>query len=313
MEMHQLEQFAAIAGSSSMREAAEKLYLSQSTLSYNLKKLERELGCRLFDRTRSGLRLTPYGDILLRHVDRITASVAELRTELEEERRRDAERIHIGCYSQLFSSFELPQIASELPDCSFEGVVGTPAELAEGLREGRLDILFAIDAPKGDGIRFRHLYWEQAFVSTPKNAPLAACDSVSLDGLRDLDFSIEGDLLGYSDWYREILAAAQADPARIAVSPFRDHLKVKDALPTCNFISSLIMEYVRVNEVRAVVPVDDEVARREIVVAYRKDACEKLAPLLAYLDENRERLLSGNTFIPYFLFPEESANLIMRA
>lgn len=58
MEIHQLEQFKAIAESRTMREAADKLFISQPALSQNLKKLEAELGCTLFDRAHNQLAIT---------------------------------------------------------------------------------------------------------------------------------------------------------------------------------------------------------------------------------------------------------------
>ena len=64
MEIHQLEQFKAIAESRTMREAADKLFISQPALSQNLKKLEAELGCTLFDRAHNQLAITPYGCLL---------------------------------------------------------------------------------------------------------------------------------------------------------------------------------------------------------------------------------------------------------
>ena len=313
MEMHQLQQFAAIAESASMHEAAERLYLSQSTLSYNLKKLERELDCRLFDRTRSGLKLTAYGEILLRHVRRIADDLDQLNSEIVEERRRDSQRIHLGCFSLLFASFEMSQIAAELPDCMFEACVAGEVELAEGLAEGRFDALISAEPLPGLEYRSRPLYCEQAFLSVPKGSELAGVDLVGLDDLAGLQFSIEGDLSGCSEWYRRILGEAKVPAQQVDITPFREHLKVKDALPTCNLITSFIMEYVRVNEVRAVIPIDADVARREVRLIWRRDAENKLAPLLEYLDESLERLLSGNTFIPYFLFPEDAENLIMRA
>ena len=48
MEIFQFEQFQMIAQCGTMREAAERLFLSQPTLSHNIKKLEAELGCKLF-------------------------------------------------------------------------------------------------------------------------------------------------------------------------------------------------------------------------------------------------------------------------
>ena len=64
MEIFQFKQFQMIAECGTMREAAERLFLLQPTLSHNLKKLEAELDCKLFARSGNQLRLTPYGELV---------------------------------------------------------------------------------------------------------------------------------------------------------------------------------------------------------------------------------------------------------
>ena len=67
MNLNNIECFLAIADLQSISRAAEKLYLSQSTVSHRLKLLERELDCELIDRAqgqRSSL-LTPKGEAFL--------------------------------------------------------------------------------------------------------------------------------------------------------------------------------------------------------------------------------------------------------
>ena len=84
---------------------------------------------------------------------------------------------------------------------------------------------------------------------------------------------------------------------------------MKDALPTCNLITSLIMGFVRTSEMRAVVRVDDFYAERNIGLVYRADAPEKVLAFVRYMKSNGAGAFSGNAFIPYFLFPEDVSNL----
>lgn len=309
MEINQLEQFIAISNSSSMHEAASKLYLSQSTLSYNLKKLESEFGCPLFVRSRNKMALTKYGEILLRHAGQIEAAFQSLSAEIEEEKRRDRDRLHIGCFSLIFSSFEMPQITTELPGREFEVVICPPADLFEGLIEGAFDAIIAPNAADWKPFKKKVLYKEQAYVSVPKASPLAELDSIELASIKDAHFTIERDLLGYSAWYEELLRVSGIPAANVEMVDFRTHLKTKDSLDTCNFITSFIMGHVRVNEVRRVIPVADEIATREVVLVYPEKNMEKLAELIAFLNENMRRVMSGNTFLPFYLFPEDAANL----
>ena len=90
VEIYQLEQFKAIAECRTMREAADKLYISQPALSQNLKKLETELGCTLFDRSHNQLTLTPYGEILLTHAHRILFDLKEVFDQIEQRKQEEA-------------------------------------------------------------------------------------------------------------------------------------------------------------------------------------------------------------------------------
>lgn len=309
MEINQLEQFIAIANNTSMHEAASKLYLSQSTLSYNLKKLESELGCPLFVRSRNRMILTKYGEILLRHASQIESVIQSLSNDMEEEKRRDRDRFHIGCYSLLFSSFEMPQITMGLPEREFEVVICQAPELYQGLVDGTFDAVITPDASAWKTFKKKLLCKEQAYVSAPKASHLANLDSIDLESLKGENFTIEHDLLGYSSWYKEMLSLSGIPMDSIDMVDFRTHLKTKDSLDTCNFITSFIMGHVRVNEVRRVIPVEDPIATREIMLVYPERSQEKLSSLISFLGENMRRLMSGNTFLPFYLFPEDASNL----
>ena len=61
MNVNQLKYVLEVAGSSSMREASTKLYVSQPALSASIRELEEELGILIFERTNKGISLTDEG------------------------------------------------------------------------------------------------------------------------------------------------------------------------------------------------------------------------------------------------------------
>ena len=127
--------------------------------------------------------------------------------------------------------------------------------------------------------------------------------------IANLQFSIESGLLGYSDWFSYILRNAGVPDDAVERRPFKEHLRVKDALPTCNLITSLIMGFVRTSDLRAIVPIDEPYAKRNIGLLYRADASEKVLAFVKYMKSNGAGAFSGNAFIPYFLFPDDVSNL----
>ena len=83
MELRRLEYFAAVARHGSFTRAAEELWITQSALSQQVRRLEAELGVALLRRTPRGTELTPAGEELLPHAEAILAEVARARADLD--------------------------------------------------------------------------------------------------------------------------------------------------------------------------------------------------------------------------------------
>jgi len=70
-----LQSFVAVAEERHVGRAARRLHLTQPPLSRHILALEEELGTRLFERTRQGMRLLPAGEVFLLHARRILEEV----------------------------------------------------------------------------------------------------------------------------------------------------------------------------------------------------------------------------------------------
>ncbi|MGK8507099.1 LysR family transcriptional regulator [Nocardia asiatica] len=77
MRLRQLEYFLAVWESGSFSAAAARLYVSQPSLSQQMRSLEKELGAQLLERGRHGLALTPAGRVFLPHAERVLRAVGE--------------------------------------------------------------------------------------------------------------------------------------------------------------------------------------------------------------------------------------------
>ncbi|MEU1995542.1 LysR family transcriptional regulator [Nocardia gamkensis] len=77
MRLRQLEYFLAVWESGSFSAAAARLYVSQPSLSQQMRSLEKELGAQLLERGRHGLALTPAGRAFLPHAERVLQAVGE--------------------------------------------------------------------------------------------------------------------------------------------------------------------------------------------------------------------------------------------
>lgn len=71
MELYQLRTFIAVAQEGHLTRAADRLHLSQPSISAHIKALEKEIGLNLFDRLPKGMRLTKQGETLLAHAYKV--------------------------------------------------------------------------------------------------------------------------------------------------------------------------------------------------------------------------------------------------
>jgi DNA-binding transcriptional LysR family regulator len=84
MDVRQLEMFRAVAEDGAFTRAAQRLHVSQSAVSRQLKLLEEELGALLLHRTRRGVSLTPAGELLLTTANRIHRDMKDVVWQISE-------------------------------------------------------------------------------------------------------------------------------------------------------------------------------------------------------------------------------------
>ena len=146
-----LRYFWAVAHEANLTRAAERLGVSQSVLSVQIRKLEARLGHALFERRNRQLQLTEAGRIALDHADAIFASGDELIDALG---HRSATRqiVRIGARATLSRNFQIgflrPVLA--LPDVEVILRSGSSAELLGELAALNLDIVLTNDPPPVD-------------------------------------------------------------------------------------------------------------------------------------------------------------------
>lgn len=140
---HHLYYFYAIARAGSITKACSELLLAQSTLSAQLKQLEKALGRRLFDRKNQRLSLTEEGRLVLDYAESIFEMGKELQDAMRDRPRAGRSAIQVGILNATPRAFGHALLECLLGDPSLANVTTHEEDLASltnGLKQHRLDV-----------------------------------------------------------------------------------------------------------------------------------------------------------------------------
>jgi LysR family hydrogen peroxide-inducible transcriptional activator len=177
MEIHQLRYFCAVARSGSFTRAAEELGIAQSSLSQQIRALERKIGTPLFERLGRSVRLTTCGEALQAPALNILQQVAMAEDSLANLRDGVRGRLRIGVIPTILPYWIAPRIGDfrkTFPDVDLQLVEDPTHRLVEQLQSGDLDIAVASLPVKNPDIICSELFREPLFLAVAKNHPLAA-------------------------------------------------------------------------------------------------------------------------------------------
>jgi len=148
MEIRQLRYLVAIAEHGAVSKAAEKVFVAQSALSYQLAQLEAELGVPLFLRTRRGVELTDPGRAFLAHAVAILRQVEDARASVRSADDAPAGKVVFGIPHSISQALALPLLQSvrqRLPQVELELTEELTGNLTRQLRSGLLNLAVLFD------------------------------------------------------------------------------------------------------------------------------------------------------------------------
>jgi DNA-binding transcriptional LysR family regulator len=187
MELHQLEYFVAVVEEGGFTRAAARLRVAQPGISAQVRKLERELGLALLDRTTRSVRLTAAGEAVLPFARAALAAVDGARQAVDELAGLTRGRVAVGTVTS--HTVDLAAILADFharwPGVEITLVEDASERLVDAVREGRLDaaIVAYARAPEGLGV---HVITDEAIdAAVWEGHELAGRATVPLAELRD--------------------------------------------------------------------------------------------------------------------------------
>ncbi|GAA2461071.1 LysR family transcriptional regulator [Streptomyces mauvecolor] len=191
MQFQQLTYFVAVAETRHFTRAAERVHVSQPSLSQQIKALENELGAELFSRARGNIALTDAGEALLPLARRILADADTARIEVQELAQLRRGRVRLGATPSLCTGL-LPDVLRAFHD-RHPGIQllieeGGSHDLVRELARGALDLaLIVLPLPAGSPAltTIELLQEDLVVVSSAAEAPPGSGSSVRVADLRD--------------------------------------------------------------------------------------------------------------------------------
>ena len=149
MGLRGLQYYLVAAEEMNFRRAAEKLYITQQTLSVHIQKLENQYGAKLFER-KPRLMLTPAGAALVEHARRTLRLESLFRSQLADLSDTSMGHLEVGI-TGIRGTIFMPRIweifHKEYPNITLSLTEASTARLDDLLEKGRLDLYIGVDAP----------------------------------------------------------------------------------------------------------------------------------------------------------------------
>jgi len=177
LDLRHLEFIVASARNGSFSAAAHEFNVRQPIVSKRIKRVEEELGVQLFDRLKSGARLTPAGEEFVIDARRILSDVNRLADRARARGAGKLGRIVVGFYKSLFAGgfcLALSDFRERYPVVEVELIEAPFIELTAGLLSGAIDIALMLgDTGKCEVLESVALWPEHLFVALPQDHHLA--------------------------------------------------------------------------------------------------------------------------------------------
>ncbi len=195
MEFRQLQYFVKAAETMNFTEAAAAVFITQSTLSQQIKQLEEELGMLLFDRIGKHVRITEAGHVFLTHARKILMDIQKGKQAITELNNAATGELNIGV-SYAFTSSLFPVLApfsTKYPGIKISIISDNHVELEKKLRLAELDLIVAYHNESDDeDLEMQPLFSSSIVMVVAKNNPLAQLKSVNLKQLAELELILPG-------------------------------------------------------------------------------------------------------------------------
>ncbi len=183
MNLRDLKYLIAVADHRHFGRAAAASFVSQPTLSTQIRKLEDELGVALVERAPRKVMLTPIGLEIVERARRVVAETEQMKEAARRSQRPEAGAVRLGIFPTLgpyLLPHVIPPVRERYPDLQLLLVEEKSDELLARLRDGRLDAAILALPVHDDQLHHEFLFEEPFLLAVPEQHRLASQDSLDV-------------------------------------------------------------------------------------------------------------------------------------
>ncbi len=175
IQFKHLKMIQALAHSETLAKAAQRLFMTQSALSHQLKDIEQKLACEIIVRKSKPLALTPSGQLILATANEVLIKLETLNSHLTKMQRGEMGRLHISiechsCYLWLLPT--LDKYRESWADIELDLLTGYSFGALPALKKGDLDLVITSDPDPISGITYIPLFAYESVLAVPNRHPL---------------------------------------------------------------------------------------------------------------------------------------------
>lgn len=185
MNLRDLRYFAVLAEVTHFGEAAKRCFVSQPTLSMQIKKLEQTLGVALFERSNKQVLLTEQGKLLLPTAKKILLLADEMHALAQQGQDPLSGELRLGIIPTVapyLLSLIMPVLHAQYPLLKIWLIEEQTQTLCELIKEGMLDAAVMAD-PIAESFLIHHLFNESFYFTCEPGHPLASRLTIPVDEL----------------------------------------------------------------------------------------------------------------------------------
>jgi LysR family transcriptional regulator for metE and metH len=225
MEIRHLRLIKAIVEEGSITKAIDKLHLTQSALSHQLKEAEYQLGTKIFLRANKKLTLTKAGEKLYEIANEILDKLSE--TELQIKQMVFGEFGEIRISTECFSSYHwLPSVIKQFhdlyPNIELKIVTEATHYPLQKLLDNVIDIGIVSDQIKDDRIKYLELFQDEVVMAVSENHSWANKKYVVAEDFANEHLIIHSLPMETVTIHQMVLAPAQITPKKITPLPLTE-------------------------------------------------------------------------------------------